>query len=58
MRMSLSDWVKNGWLERHRPSAGEIQRLLELADRDVKTSQVTEPSIHRSAANTSAGGTP
>jgi hypothetical protein len=38
--MSLSSWVKNGWLVGHQSSPNEIQRLLELADRDLKNSQV------------------
>ena len=34
--MSLSEWLKNGWLIEHRTSREEIEHLLELADRDLK----------------------
>ncbi|HEV2965183.1 MAG TPA: hypothetical protein VG649_25385 [Candidatus Angelobacter sp.] len=40
--MSLRDWVVNGWLTEHRSSAEEIRNLLNLVDRDLRTSQVKE----------------
>jgi hypothetical protein len=33
MKMSFESWVKNSWLERLQSDAGEIARLLALADR-------------------------
>jgi hypothetical protein len=45
--MSVADWVKNGWLVAHWPTASEMQRLVELADRDLKNSQVTELDADR-----------
>ncbi len=35
--MSLQDWVRDGWVSRHKSSREEIQRLLALADRDLAT---------------------
>jgi hypothetical protein len=34
--MSLSEWLKNGWVKVHRTSPQEIAGLLALADRDLK----------------------
>jgi len=33
--MSLSAWLKNGWLLEHRPSRLETSHLLDLVDRDL-----------------------
>lgn len=33
--MSLSAWLKNGWLIEHRPSRLETSHLLDLVDRDL-----------------------
>jgi hypothetical protein len=33
--MSLSDWLRNGWLVEHRTSPREIADLLQVADRDL-----------------------
>ena len=33
--MSLSEWLKNGWLIEHETSRQEIRHLLRLADRDL-----------------------
>lgn len=34
--MSLSNWVKNGWLRPHKSSSEEISNLLEIVERDLK----------------------
>jgi len=34
--MSLSEWLKNGWVKAHRTSPQEIAGLLAIADRDLK----------------------
>ncbi len=34
--MSLSDWVRDGWLVEHRASPTEISELLGKADRDLR----------------------
>lgn len=36
MKMSLSDWAKNGWLRSHKTSKEEIGNLLEIVERDLK----------------------
>jgi hypothetical protein len=36
MKMSLADWVKNGWLRVHKSSPEEIKNLLEIIERDLK----------------------
>jgi uncharacterized protein (UPF0332 family) len=36
MKMSLADWVKNGWLRSHKTSKEEIRNLLEIVERDLK----------------------
>jgi len=41
MRVNLDDWVKSGWLKRHKTSAREIADLLDLAQRDLATSLLT-----------------
>lgn len=33
--MSLSEWLKNGWLIEHRTSCQEIEHLFRLVDRDL-----------------------
>jgi hypothetical protein len=33
--MSLTEWLKNGWLAEHKASPDEIADLLEVADRDL-----------------------
>jgi hypothetical protein len=38
--VSLSDWLKYGWLIEHRPTPEEIRDLLALVDRDLKDSEV------------------
>lgn len=43
--MSLDDWLKNGWLKRHATSSREIADLLDLADRDIQTSQLPGLSL-------------
>ncbi len=39
--MTLADWAKAGWLRPHVPSRQEITSLLEIADRDLETCQVS-----------------
>ena len=38
--MSLDDWLRAGWIVRHKPDAKEIAKLLRIADRDLADSQV------------------
>ncbi|MEW6263961.1 MAG: hypothetical protein AB1641_12875 [Thermodesulfobacteriota bacterium] len=38
--MSLSDWLKNGWLVEHKTSPAEIAELLALAVRDLADCRV------------------
>jgi hypothetical protein len=38
--MSLSQWLKNGWLTEHRPTASETQDLLTLVARDLADSEL------------------
>lgn len=38
--MSLTDWVRNGWLVEHRTSPQEIADLLGVADRDLRDGAV------------------
>ncbi len=38
--MSLQDWQARGWIEAHQTSADEITRLLRIADRDLKQSEI------------------
>ena len=42
--MSLEDWVSNGWLKSQKPTRGEIRKLLEIVDRDLKACQIKELS--------------
>jgi|SRR5882724_9803858 len=37
--MSLPDWLKNGWLKVHRPTAQEVADLLTLAERDLRNAK-------------------
>src|SRR5215471_21422823 len=39
MRMTLENWVKNSWLEKRECDAGEITRLLAIADARLKDYQ-------------------
>jgi len=40
--VSLADWLKDKFIEMHRPSAGEIANLLHICDRDLGKCQITE----------------
>jgi hypothetical protein len=42
--MSLTDWLKNGWIDKHEASRQEISHLMKLVDRDLKECQKTELS--------------
>ncbi len=44
MSVSLQNWEKNNWLVKHKPEAEEIGRLLEIARRDLKDSQIKDIS--------------
>jgi len=33
--MSLEQWLRNAWLQRHDPSLPEIQKLLQVVDREL-----------------------
>ena len=35
MEMSLSQWLKNGWLKTHQPTRQEIAGLLAIVERDL-----------------------
>ena len=37
--MSLSQWLKNGWLKSHQPSKREIADLLAIVERDLSDAQ-------------------
>ena len=41
MKVSLRDWLRNGWLIEHQTSSQEIAELLGLADRDLAECQIT-----------------
>ncbi len=43
--MSLSDWLENGWLVKHRPDRRETRELLGIADRDIADAQAKGISI-------------
>jgi len=43
VKVSLADWVRNGWLVEHRTSPREIADLLSLADRDLR--DCTSPGL-------------
>ena len=36
--MSLPDWERNGWLQRHKTSPNEIRDLLAVVERDLADS--------------------
>ena len=36
--MSLQDWERNGWLQRHKTSPNEIRDLLAVVERDLADS--------------------
>lgn len=42
--MSLTDWLKNGWLVEHRTSLQEISHLMKLVDRDLEDCQKADLS--------------
>lgn len=33
--MSFEQWLRNGWLQQDETTVAEIQRLLQVADRDL-----------------------
>ena len=37
--MSLEQWLRNGWLQRNEPTVAQIQRLLQVVDRDISDAQ-------------------
>jgi hypothetical protein len=39
--MTLTKWLENGWLRRHRTSREEIYDLLGIADRDLSDAKST-----------------
>ena len=39
MEMSLSQWLKNGWLKAHQPTQQEIAGLLAIIERDLADAQ-------------------
>jgi len=42
--VSLKDWEKKGWVERHKTSPQEIEGLFHIADRDLKDCQASDLS--------------
>jgi uncharacterized protein (UPF0332 family) len=44
MKLSLNDWLKNGWLNEHKSSPQEIEDLFRIVDRDLEDCQVTSLS--------------
>jgi uncharacterized protein (UPF0332 family) len=40
MNMTLDEWVKKDWIEKHKPTPREISNLLKIVDRDIKQSQI------------------
>lgn len=40
--MSLTDWLKNNFIETHRPTAVEIANLLHICDRDLEKALIPE----------------
>ena len=44
MKLSLNDWLKNGWLIEHQTTQREIDDLFRIVDRDLKDCEVTRLS--------------
>ena len=44
MRLSLDDWLKNGWLIEHQTSQKEIIDLFRIVDRDLEDCEVAKLS--------------
>jgi uncharacterized protein (UPF0332 family) len=44
MKLSLNEWLKNGWLIEHKTSPKEIEDLFRIVDRDLKDCEVTKLS--------------
>ena len=42
--MSLQDWERKGWVEKHKSSPQEIEELFQIADRDLKDCQARDLS--------------
>lgn len=42
--MSLQDWQRKGWVEKHKTSPQEIEELFQIADRDLKDCQARDLS--------------
>lgn len=38
--MTLNDWLRNGWLQKHRTSREEIQGLLGVVDRSLQDAEI------------------
>lgn len=54
--MTLSDWLNNGWLTRHRADKREIRELLGIADRAITDAGIKEisPDARLSIAHNAA----
>jgi hypothetical protein len=37
--MSLEQWLRNAWLQRNEPTVAQIQRLLQVVDREISDAQ-------------------
>ena len=44
MKLSLNEWLKNGWLIEHETNTKEIEDLFRIVDRDLKDCEVTKIS--------------
>jgi len=44
MKLSLKEWLKNGWLIEHQTTQREIDDLFRIVDRDLKDCEVTRLS--------------
>ena len=44
MKLSLNEWLKNGWLIEHKTSPQEIEDLFRIVDRDLEDCEVTRLS--------------
>ena len=42
--MSLSEWEANGWLKTHKTSREEVQNILNIIERDLKDSKISQLS--------------